>query len=345
MKYFNLIILIFFLAFTATGFAVDEVTKTYCASTSQYNDNDEARADLLRNAKLAAVNELFGELIAASTAVENAVVTSDEIRLSSIGFVRIQGNGARYFNGENFGESCVEINAYVTAEDRKKFEPLAIEKRKCVTEPSMGIGEIKPYAQKQAVLSALIDYNRKLEQVDPETVLKLLQQVQYSDQRFIPDTETYCVRVAGKISPIEVLALLNSPAPSPIQSENSKPEKQNVESIYQNITGEWEGVGRQNDGSSWLIDLQILDNYLALDQTGALIKYPSLDCSGIWILRELKEDTLIFEEKITYGQSHCVASGVVKIVYNNDNTLGFFYSSEYKGSSYSATSTLKQKSN
>ena len=209
MKYFILTILIFFLALTTTGFAVDEVTKKFCADATKYSNTDEARADLLKEVKLEAVNELFGEFIAASTAVENSIVTSDEIRLSSTGFVRIDDN-ANYSNGLGFAEVCIEINAYVTPEDKQKFELFPIDKHHCVTEPHMSVEQIKTYALEQAILTALIEYDRKLEQVNPETVLQLLQQVQYPEKYFVPDTETYCVQVTGRVSPIEVLALLSS---------------------------------------------------------------------------------------------------------------------------------------
>ena len=58
-----------------------------------------------------AVNQIFGELIAGSTAVENFVVTSDQIQASSLGYVRIEDD-PEYFDGVNLGEVCVKVCTY-----------------------------------------------------------------------------------------------------------------------------------------------------------------------------------------------------------------------------------------
>jgi len=76
------------------------VTKTYCTQAIGYTDLEKLKTDLLLGAKRLAVNELFGELIAASTAVKDFVVTSDQIRASSVGFVRLEGN-VEYRNGSS----------------------------------------------------------------------------------------------------------------------------------------------------------------------------------------------------------------------------------------------------
>lgn len=185
----------------------DVVEKTYCTQGIAYESIDDLKRDLLLGAKREAVNTLFGELIAASTAVENFVLTSDQIRTSSLGLVRIDGD-VSYFNGKNFAEVCVSIGAYTTQEDRLKFKPIKLTKRNCVTEPRLTTGEISEYARTQAVLQALLDYDRKLTSYNTEELLKLMQRVVYSESGFVPETETYCTRVEGYVTPIEVLTLL-----------------------------------------------------------------------------------------------------------------------------------------
>ena len=108
-------------------FAQDKTKQSFCTQAIGYLSMDELKADLLLNAKRMAVNELFGELIVASTAIENFVLTSDQIRTSSQGFIRVDGAVA-YSNGDNFAETCVDINAFVTENDKKKFEPVRLEK-------------------------------------------------------------------------------------------------------------------------------------------------------------------------------------------------------------------------
>jgi hypothetical protein len=105
------VFLISLLLVPAQALAADEpVTKTVCASPFGYANLDELKLDLVTSAKRDAVNEIFGELITASTTVEDFVVTSDQIRASSIGYVRIQGD-PDFYNGSNLAgmyyNSCI----------------------------------------------------------------------------------------------------------------------------------------------------------------------------------------------------------------------------------------------
>ena len=107
--------------------AADEpITKTFCTTAFGYQDLTTLKADLVTNAKREAVNELFGELLTAATTVEDFVVTSDQIRTSSIGFVRVEGN-VSFYNGDNLAVVCVTIHGYATREDRDKFDPIQLD--------------------------------------------------------------------------------------------------------------------------------------------------------------------------------------------------------------------------
>ncbi|MEZ4632904.1 MAG: hypothetical protein R2880_19695 [Deinococcales bacterium] len=76
------------------------VVKSACVSAFRYDNPDEAKAVLLQQAKLSAVNELFGEFIQASTRVENAVVTSEALQLATAGYVRLEGEAGRFSQGQ-----------------------------------------------------------------------------------------------------------------------------------------------------------------------------------------------------------------------------------------------------
>lgn len=166
------------------------------------------KGDLLLNAKREAVNELFGELITASTTVDNLVVTSDEIRSQSIGLIRLQGN-ATYANGTNLAEVCVTIAAYVSEQDRAQFLPQTVNKRQYITEPDLSVREVQTKAEEAVRVQALVDYDLRLGNYAPQTILPLLRQVEYSESNFLPGTETYCVTVAGSLIPIEVRSFLS----------------------------------------------------------------------------------------------------------------------------------------
>lgn len=186
--------------------APDEVTKSYCASAFGYATLAALKADVLVQAKRQAINELFGELITASTEVENFAVTSDQIRALSAGFVRVRRD--EYSHGPNLGDVCVTISAYATADDRAKFVPVPIEKRNCVTDATMSVGQLRQHAQEEVLVQALIEYDRRLADTQRETLLRLLRRVVYTESGFAPGTESYCVTARGEVTPVEVLALL-----------------------------------------------------------------------------------------------------------------------------------------
>lgn len=192
------------------AFAADDtIDKTICKLAVGYQDVDEIQADLLAAAKREVINELFGEMIVASTAVENFVVTSDQIRTSSIGFVRVDGN-ADFFNGKGFAEVCVTIHAYVTDEDKAQFIPERLEKKYCDADDDMTTAQLIAYVKDEAVIQRLIEYNPDLKGADRDSLLQLVQKVSYPESGFIPDTQTYCATFEGEVVPVEITAFLET---------------------------------------------------------------------------------------------------------------------------------------
>ena len=210
MKKFCLALMsIIFCLLPTSAYAVDNVDKTVCTLALGYEEIDEIKADLLTAAKREVVNELFGELIVASTAVENFVVTSDQIRASSIGFVRVDGN-AEFFNGKGFVEACVTISAYVTEDDRAMFEPEKLEKKVCDSDDDLTTSQLIAYVKDEVIVQALEEFDPKLKGAERESLLQLVQRVTYSESSFIPDTQTYCARFEGYVVPVEIIALLDT---------------------------------------------------------------------------------------------------------------------------------------
>jgi formylglycine-generating enzyme required for sulfatase activity len=191
----------------------DTVTKTECASTYAYPSLETLKAALLLKAKQTAVNELYGELITGLTEVENFAVTRDQIQALSSGFVRVRGS-EHYHNGANLGEVCVTIDAYTTPEDRAKFSPAPVGKRLCVTEPNRTVAQVRRSAEENVLVQALHEYDRRLVDVDQETLLRLLRQVAYTESNFLQGTDSFCVAAQGYILPVEVMALLAMPTPT-----------------------------------------------------------------------------------------------------------------------------------
>lgn len=185
------------------------VEKSFCLSAIGSQKVDILKKNLLANVKREAVSEIFGELITAFTKIDKGLLTEDQLKLASAGYIRIKGN-PKFSNGSNFAEVCVSVNAYANDDDKEKYKPIQVENKECASNPKLTTRKIKDYAKQQSIIQALIKYNRNLEGHSDETLLKLLHEVKYIESGFIPDTETYCAKVKGVLYPIEVVATLNS---------------------------------------------------------------------------------------------------------------------------------------
>ncbi|MBN1829525.1 MAG: discoidin domain-containing protein [Deltaproteobacteria bacterium] len=192
----------------ATATAQDAVRKKACMTAIGYASTpDNLKKELLLHAQRLAVGELFGELISSFTKVENFTLTEDKLTSSSAGLVRVKGN-PQYYNGENFGEVCVEIEAYVTDEDREKFKPVKMTKKFCGSDKNLTTRDVMIYTKETAIVEALLQYDRRLEGIPKKHLVPLVHEVNYRESGFIPDTEIYCVLFEGIAYPIEILTMI-----------------------------------------------------------------------------------------------------------------------------------------
>jgi formylglycine-generating enzyme required for sulfatase activity len=192
------------------------VTKSVCLSAFRTEDH-VLKQQLLTLAKRHALAELFGEHITSLSEVRNLTLTRDEIESRSSGFVRIDGDPDYYSKG--FGEGCVRIQAYATAEDFARFEPQRISKKACESEGD--VRTIQQRAETKARLEAVRDYHAVLRGHPPERLLRLLHRVTYDEQGFIPATSYYCVKATGIVYPLEVEAILGRTVPPSVPFENT----------------------------------------------------------------------------------------------------------------------------
>jgi len=98
-----------------------------------WETTEEAKLYLLTSAKREAVGELFGEIIKGITQVKSGILKKDEIELVSAGLIRINDNPS-FFQGDDFGELCVKIDAYVSDEDIQRLQPRILEKKLIITD-------------------------------------------------------------------------------------------------------------------------------------------------------------------------------------------------------------------
>lgn len=194
------------------------VNKEVCRSLAGYDSLDALKRELEIEAKRDAANELFGELIVASTTVQNWMVTEDQLRSQSLGLVRVEGSPV-FSSGTNLGDICVRLTVYVTDRDLARFEPQTITRRACVSGADRTLRRARTAAEEAARLQALHDYDIRLRRYEPASILPLLRQVAYLESNVAADTDNYCVTVRGALIPIEVdgfLALDGALLPVPV---------------------------------------------------------------------------------------------------------------------------------
>lgn len=85
------------------------------------------------------------------------------------------------------------------------------------------------------------------------------------------------------------------------------------------LQGDWKGVGYQiNYPQTWTMELEAGKDVVS-------ISYPTLKCSGDWILKSVSGDRVEFVEKITIGQDKCVQGGRVVITMVDDHFISYSY--------------------
>lgn len=316
----SLIFLLFSLFLPAAPMqaADDVIEKTYCTQGIAYDSIDDLKLDLLNNAKKAVIDELFGEFIVASTAVENFVVTKDQIQTSSLGFVRVEGN-TKFHNGEDFADVCVTIAGYVTAEDRAKFVPEPLDNKYCDADDDMTTAQLIAYVKDETIIQALIEYDPKLNEANKDSLLQLVQKVTYLETGFITDTQTYCATFEGEVIPVEVMAFLET---DNLTKEDATTNLYNDEFDQLPLDPKWKWV--REDQTHWSFKtspgyLQILTQQKDLWHT--------INTAPL-LLQPLSTDDFEIVTKIVMAPNENYQQGGLILYGNDDNhfrlTYGYF---------------------
>jgi hypothetical protein len=204
---------------------VRETELTACIGPSEYAGVvEDAKEKLLATVKRDAMSHFYGEIVTATTTVENFVLTRDEVTTAMQGLVRIAPSPEFYNSATGLNEICIRARAFVTASDLELFtlQPVRAE-RVC----DSGIGtasQRREEVEKQLRTNALINFDGQLANADEERRLALLKEVRFTGAGFQPDTGDYCAGVTGRVMPFEVYALLGvAPPPTDIFSATSTP--------------------------------------------------------------------------------------------------------------------------
>lgn len=187
------------------------LSKSSCLFLSDYPDLslDQAKEVLLQQAKRDAVSELFGERLRALTDIQNWKLNHDEITSSTAGIVRIKGDPV-FTNGDNLGEICVEIMAFVKKKDLVKLEPCDVHiNRFCYTNPNLSFSQIKSNAKLEAIKEMASQINAGLSKYPVGQISGLLHHFATMNEDFDVSTGVYCIDVRAEYIPLEVETLLS----------------------------------------------------------------------------------------------------------------------------------------
>ena len=225
------------------------IKKQFCVNATQFESVSEAKEQILMEAKRLAVEELFGEVIKTFTSVENMALKKDTIISSSIGVIKVFGS-PEYRNGDGLGDICVSIEAYITAEDLKLFDPVPLEKTTCDSSEDMTTKQLKKYVRSSAVTQALLNYEPRLKNYNGD-LTGLIREIRVLSENFVPDTETYCVKVTGIVYPIELVAFLSEKIKRKNTKETSPILKTGDIFFEENFRqyNDWESLPNWGDGA------------------------------------------------------------------------------------------------
>ena len=76
------------------------------------------------------------------------------------------------------------------------------------------------------------------------------------------------------------------------------------EALSARLAGEWRGVGVQDGGMDWRMEL-------VLKPTGATVDYPDQPCGGAWGFSSIKAGEVTGTEIISYGRDLCIDNSTV----------------------------------
>lgn len=87
------------------------------------------------------------------------------------------------------------------------------------------------------------------------------------------------------------------------------------------LQGTWKGIGFQptsaNSGSYWTMEIEA-----NVEKNEYLVRYPSIPCSGKWVLEKTRKESAIFKEIIT-EKDRCVDGGKAILTYVDDTHISY----------------------
>ena len=202
----RLLLVLIFITNIVYGNSKLETVKTSCILQSEYSGKnlEQQKEILINQAKRDALEELYGSLIISKTNVENGKLISDKIKQKAIGAIRVKGN-PKFYNGQNFGEICSDIKAYITEKDLEKYSQKQVSlKNFCFNDTSVATKDVKYKAKEKAYREILTKYKPSLRNISLEDAQELIHKFNISKDKFDFNTGSYCFDAIGSVYPYEL---------------------------------------------------------------------------------------------------------------------------------------------
>lgn len=121
------------------------------------------------------------------------------------------------------------------------------------------------------------------------------------------------------------------PAPTATIATDGEPSERGPESFV----GLWQGVGVQDDGSSWQMRVSIHGTRAGACAT---VEYPTISCAADWFCQDDGGEVLRAREQLTEGRDRCIDGGAIEMRLDTSGRLEWRYS----GGGVSARATLRR---
>ena len=180
------------------------VNKEACLLITDFPDKniEEIKQILINKAKLACINEIYGESLFSNKIVNKGKLSSFLIKSNSLGIIHISGN-PRFYNGKNLGEICVSVNAYITKSDYEKLKPKTVNVTYCYTNENYPVAKLKKITRRKAYLEIIKKIYPNM-QMSFEDAKLLVHNFKINNEKFNIESGTYCINCSGDIIPFEV---------------------------------------------------------------------------------------------------------------------------------------------
>lgn len=177
-----------------------EKTATVNIYVNKSKSLEQLKAMALKQAKLDALSEIFGDFVKSEATVSNGRLLESLVEENSNnGAIHIKGE-PKYSNGKNFGDIQVKITAYATDKDIYRFTPQLTElKGFKYSNKKAPLKKLKGLAENAFIIEALSKINPAVKKLSSSNAKKLTTSLEIKKENMVFDTESMTYTISGKV--------------------------------------------------------------------------------------------------------------------------------------------------